>query len=123
MKVDLQRSGNYFMGQHTTASSCADCGAKVGSLPTIVKSQGQEIYLFHPVLCVSCLRYVCKKYSTICVNCDQSILPYSQVGVLKGNDGKNQFIHMTTSCLTSGSAFHGYWGKGRLYNFVEIEAC
>jgi len=30
---------------------------------------------------------------------------------------------MTTSCLTSGSAFHGYWGKGKLHKFVEIEAC
>jgi len=30
---------------------------------------------------------------------------------------------MTASCQTAGSAFHGYWGKGKLHNFVEIEAC
>ena len=45
------------------------------------------------------------------------------VGVLKGNDGEKQFVHMTTSCLTVGSACHGYWGKGQLLDFLEIEAC
>ena len=111
------------MSQHMAASSCADCGAEVGSLPTIVKFQGQEIYLFHPVICVGCLTKTCEQHSTICANCDEIILPYSQVGVLKGNSRKNHFVHMTTSCLTVGSAFHGYWGKGRLSKFVEIEAC
>ena len=100
-----------------------DCGVCIGSLPTTTKFQGQDIYLFYPELCESCLRILCELHSTTCVNCDKSILPYSQIGVLKGNDGENQFIHMTTSCLTAGSAFHGYWGKGRLHNFVEIEAC
>ena len=85
--------------------------------------QGQDIHLFHPVLCVNCLENTCEQHAAVCANCGEAIPPYSQVGVLKGNNRENQFVHMTTSCLTVGSAFHGYWGKGRLYNFVEIEAC
>jgi hypothetical protein len=42
---------------------------------------------------------------------------------LKGDNGRNLVIHMTTSCLTAGSAFHGFWGKGQLLDFMEIEAC
>jgi hypothetical protein len=103
--------------------SCAQCKTRVDFLPTIIKFQGQEIYLFHPIFCKNCLSSICKQHSTICANCGQSIPPYSQVGVLKGNDRKNQLVHMTTSCLTTGSAFHGYWGKGELHKFVEIEAC
>jgi len=111
------------MDQSKVTLSCADCGKRVETLPTITSFQEQEVYLFHPVVCVDCLIKTCKQCSTICVNCGEIILPYSQVGVLKGNDGANQFVHMTTSCLTVGSAFHGYWGKGQLLDFVEIEAC
>ena len=105
------------------SDSCTECRAKVESFPTTIEFRGQEICLFHPVLCVSCLKNICERYSTVCVNCGGVIPPYSQVGVLKGNCGENQFIHMTTSCLTVGSAFHGYWGKGKLHSFVEVEAC
>ena len=111
------------MDHRISGSSCAECKIKVESFPTTLEFRGQEICLFHPVLCVSCLRNISEQHSTICANCGQNIPPYSQVGVLKGNDGENQFVHMTTSCLTSGSAFHGYWGKGILCDFVEIEAC
>ena len=104
-------------------SSCAECRKKVDSFPTTIKFRGQEIFLFHPVLCVNCLENICVLHATICANCGETIPPYSQVGVLKGNDRKNQCVHMITSCLTVGSAFHGYWGKGELHNFVEIEAC
>ena len=103
--------------------SCAECKIEVGSLPTTIEFSGQEVCLFHPVLCADCLKNICARYAVVCVNCGEAIPPYSQVGVLKGNSGENQFIHMTTSCLTPGSAFHGYWGKGALCNFVEIEAC
>jgi hypothetical protein len=111
------------MSQSEVNLSCTDCGENVESLPTFTIFQGQEVYLFHPVLCVDCLLKICEQHSTICVNCGEIILPYSQVGVLKGNGGESQFVHMTISCLTVGSAFHGYWGKGKLLNFVEIEAC
>ena len=45
------------------------------------------------------------------------------MGVLKAEDGKKQFIHMTTNCNSAGNAFHGYLGKGGLGSFVQIEAC
>ena len=111
------------MGRYGLGLSCSDCGVKVQTSPTVINFREQEIYLFHPVFCVGCLTKTCEQHSTICANCGEIILPYSQVGVLKGNNRKNHFVHMTTSCLTVGSAFHGYWGKGHLLNFVEIEAC
>ncbi len=111
------------MRRYGASLSCSDCGAKVQASPTVINFREQEIYLFHPVICVGCLTKTCEQHSTICANCDEIILPYSQVGVLKGNNRKNHFVHMTTSCLTVGSAFHGYWGKGQLLKFVEIEAC
>ena len=103
--------------------SCVDCGKSVEILPTFTSFQGQETYLFHPIVCVGCLIKTCKQHSTACANCGEIILPYSQVGVLKDNHGRNLVVHMTTSCLTVVSAFHGFWGKGQLLNFMEIEAC
>lgn len=111
------------MGYYLSDSSCTECGITVEGLPTTVEFRGQEIYLFYPITCIKCLKKICEEYATVCVNCDEAIPPYSQVGVLKKNNGENQFVHMTTSCLTVGSAFHGYWGKGKLHNFMEIEAC
>ena len=103
--------------------SCAECKIKVEIFPTTMEFRGQEICLFEPILCVTCLEKICEAYGTVCVNCGEAIPPYSQVGVLKGNSGENLLIHMTTSCLTAGNAFYGYWGKGQLHSFVEIEAC
>ena len=103
--------------------SCAECRTAVESLPTTMEFRKQEIHLFHPVLCVNCLVNICEQHATVCANCGEAIPPYSQVGVLKGNSGENLLIHMTTSCLTAGNAFYGYWGKGQLHSFVEIEAC
>ena len=111
------------MDQRMSGLSCAKCKIRVDTFPTTVEFKGQEVCLFHPVLCVNCLEDVCVRYATVCVNCGGAIPPYSQVGVLRGNSGENHFIHMTTSCLTVGNAFYGYWGKGKLHNFVEIEAC
>ncbi|MCH8156853.1 MAG: hypothetical protein IID18_03720 [Nitrospinae bacterium] len=111
------------MNDRSSSSPCAECETAVESLPTSTDFNGQEIHLFHPVLCEPCLLNLCERYATTCVNCGEAIPPYSQVGVLKGDRGENLFVHMTTSCLTVGSAFHGYWGKGELHNFVEIEAC
>ena len=111
------------MGHRISNLSCSECEIGVESLPTTMEFQGQDIHLFHPVLCVNCLENTCEQYATVCANCGEAIPPYSQVGVLKGNNRENQFVHMTTSCLTVGSAFHGYWGKGKLHNFLEIEAC
>jgi hypothetical protein len=103
--------------------SCVDCGKSVKTLPTFTSFRGQETYLFHPIICKGCLIKTCKQYSTPCANCGEIVLPYSQVGVLKDNHWRNLVVHMTTSCLTVGSAFHGFWGKGQLLNFMEIEAC
>ena len=111
------------MGPQGMALSCSDCGERVETSPTVTSFRGQEIYLFHPIVCVSCLIKTCEQHSTVCANCGEVVLPYSQVGVLKGDNGRNLVIHMTTSCLTAGSAFHGFWGKGQLLNFMEIEAC
>lgn len=102
---------------------CVECGYRVSSRPTAAVYQGQEIHLFHPVVCEKCLLKLCQQYSTVCANCGGTIPPYSQVGVLKGDGREKQFVHMTTACSTVGSAFHGYWGKGKLHKFVEIEAC
>lgn len=100
-----------------------ECGVEVSTSPTSIAFHNQEIHLFDPVVCASCLQSLCEKYSTQCANCGEPIPPYSQVGVLKGDDGERQFVHMTTTCSTVGSAFHGYWGKGKLREFIEIEAC
>jgi hypothetical protein len=104
-------------------SKCQECGTSVDSLPTVIEYQGQEIFLFDPVICSICLHKLCESHSTECANCGGCIPPYSQVGVLKGDAGRNQTIHMTTTCNTAGSAFYGYWGKGQLRDFVQIEAC
>jgi len=104
-------------------SLCVECRTTVVSFPTTIEFRGQEIWLYRPRLCVNCLESICEQYYTVCANCGEAIPPYSQVGVLKGNDGAKEFVHMTTSCLTVGGAFYGYWGKGKLHNFVEIEAC
>ncbi|NIQ01554.1 MAG: hypothetical protein GWM98_15140 [Nitrospinaceae bacterium] len=102
---------------------CTDCNAPVTESPTVVDFDRQEIHVFHPVLCPSCLLAQCVKYSVECANCGGKIPPYSQVGVLKADDGAAQYVHMTTACSTVGSAFHGYFGKGTLGEFVQIEAC
>jgi hypothetical protein len=121
--LGLELSCKGHMNDRTLDSACTECGIAVGPLPTSADFKGQEVHLFHPVLCKPCLLGLCKRYAIVCANCGETISPYSQVGVLKGNRSENQFIHMTASCQTTGSAFHGYWGKGALHNFVEIEAC
>ncbi len=102
---------------------CSECGKEVEQIPTAVEYADQDIYLFDPVICAPCLLKLCEKYSTECVNCGDLIPPFTQVGILKGDDGTMQFVHMNTRCSTVGSAFHGYWGKGKLHNFIQIEAC
>lgn len=121
--ITLKICEHQFMGKRISNSSCSECGITIKSFPNILEFEGHEICVFDPVLCANCLEDTCKRYSTVCVNCGETIPPYSQVGVLKGNDEKKQLIHMTTSCLTPGNAFYGYWGKGTLHNFLEIEAC
>ena len=102
---------------------CSDCGERVENSPTIASFKGQETYTFHPIVCVGCLIKTCEKHSTVCANCGEIVLPYSQIGVLKEDNGRKSIVHMTTTCLTVGSAFHGFWGKGKLLDFMEIEAC
>lgn len=102
---------------------CQECGKPVNHLPTLVEFEEQEIFLFDPVTCKNCLLDFCKKHSAVCQNCGGVIPPYTQVGVLKGDKGQKQFVHMNTSCSTVGSAFYGYLGKGNLHQFIEIEAC
>jgi hypothetical protein len=104
-------------------STCQECGISVKTVPTLIEYQGEEIYLFDPTICDPCLHKLCERYSTQCANCGGCIPPYSQVGVLKGDAGQNQYIHMTTTCNTAGSAFYGYWGKGQLRDYIQIEAC
>ena len=111
------------MSQPEMILLCSDCGKKVESSPTVTSFRGQETYLFHPVVCVDCLDKTCEQHSATCANCGEIVLPYSQVGVLKDDNGMYSVVHMTTSCLTVGSAFHGFWGKGQLLDFMEIEAC
>jgi hypothetical protein len=105
------------------SSVCQECETPVNTLPTMIEYQGEEIYLFDPVVCQPCLHKLCELHSTECANCGGCIPPFSQVGVLKADNGQKQFIHMTTSCTTAGSAFYGYWGKGQLHDFIQIEAC
>ena len=102
---------------------CQECGTRVNTAPTMIEYLGEEIFLFNPVVCEPCLHSLCERYSTLCANCGGCIPPYSQVGVLKGDEGQKQCIHMTTACTTVGGAFYGYWGKGQLRDFIQIEAC
>ena len=102
---------------------CVECGGTAGPRPTIVDYQEQEIFLFYPIICAQCLFRLCEQHSVTCANCGGIIPPFTQVGVLKGNSGTKQFVHMKTTCSTVGSAFHGYLGKGELREFIQIEAC
>ena len=102
---------------------CQECGGKVASIPTCLEYKGEEIFLFDPAVCQSCLEKLCEIYSTECANCGGAIPPYSNVGILKVGGGQNQYIHMTTQCNTPGNAFYGYWGKGTAREYVQIEAC
>lgn len=111
------------MVENSQIKFCQECGGKVLTRPTVIEYHGQEIFLFTPVVCPECLLQLCEQYSIPCANCGGWIPPFSQVGVLKADGGEKQFVHMTTTCSTVGSAFHGYWGKGELREFVEIEAC
>jgi len=106
-----------------TSHTCSECRTQIGELPTQVEFDGHEIHLFHPVLCADCLLSQCETYSADCANCGGKIPPYSQVGVLKADQGKTEYIHLTHYCNTAGSAFYGYWGKGQLRKFVQVEAC
>ena len=103
--------------------TCEECGKKVKFIPTILEYKGEEVFVFNPVVCKPCLEKLCEKYSTQCANWGGTIPPYSKVGILKAKNGKNQFIHMTTQCNTAGNAFYGYWGKGSIREFIQIEAC
>lgn len=105
------------------AARCSECGAAVADRPTCIEYEGEEIFLFDPVVCAPCLIFLCERYSVECANCGGAIPPFSQVGVLKADHGERQFVHMTTRCTTVGSAFHGYWGKGQLRSFIQVEAC
>ena len=102
---------------------CQVCGEKVASVPTFLEYKGEEIFLFDPAVCQPCLEKLCENYSTECANCGGTIPPFSNVGILKAENGLNQYIHMTTQCNTAGNAFYGYWGKGAAREFVQIEAC
>ncbi len=103
--------------------SCVECGIRVESIPAFLEYKGEEIFVFNPVLCKPCLENLCENYSTECANCGGTIPPYSNIGILKAGNGQSQYIHMTTQCNTPGNAFYGYWGKGKVSEFVQIEAC
>lgn len=111
------------VSKNSQTTLCSECGIEVSQLPTVVEFDRQEVHVFDPVFCASCLLSLCEQYSVECANCGGKIPPYSQVGVLKTETGASQFVHMTTVCSTAGSAFHGYWGKGALGNYVQVEAC
>ena len=49
--------------------TCSECGRKVKSLPTILDYKGEEVFVFDPVVCKSCLEKLCENYSTECANC------------------------------------------------------
>ena len=93
------------------------------SFPTLLEFKGQEIFVFNPVICEPCLENLCRNYSIECANCSEAIPPYSHVGILKAGNGENQYIHMTTQCNTPGNAFYGYWAKGMIMEYLQIEAC
>lgn len=109
--------------KNTRRTSCSECGTGISKLPTVVEFDRQEIHVFDPVLCPACLLSLCERYAVDCANCGGKIPPFSQVGVLKTETGASEFVHMTTVCSTAGSAFHGYWGKGALADYVQVEAC
>lgn len=127
--VPLNQRANLDTMKLTTVSKssqtayCSECETEVSQLPTVVEFDRQEIHVFDPVFCASCLLSLCEQYSVECANCGGKIPPYSQVGVLKTETGASQFVHMTTVCSTVGSAFHGYLGKGTLSNYFQVEAC
>ena len=102
---------------------CQECGKTVVSVPTTLEYKGEEIFLFDPIVCGSCLEKLCETFSIECVNCGGTIPPYSSIGILKAGDGQKQYIHMTTKCNTPGNAFYSYWGIGTVLEFVQIEAC
>ncbi len=102
---------------------CKECGTKIKLVPTTLEYKGEEIFVFDPVVCKPCLEKLCEGYSTECANCGGIIPPYSNVGIIKAENGKNQVIHMTIQCNTAGNAFYGYWGKGSIREFIQIEAC
>ena len=62
------------------SSVCQECKAPVSKVPTVVEYQGEEIYLFNPIICKPCLHRLCELHSTQCANCGGCIPPYSQVG-------------------------------------------
>ena len=68
--------------------SCMECGTKIKSVPTTLEYEGEEIFVFDPVVCKSCLEKLCENYSTQCANCGGTIPPYSNVGILKAENGK-----------------------------------
>ena len=103
--------------------TCMECGKQVTSVPTFLEYKGQEIFVFDPVICKLCLEKLCENYSIECANCGGTIPPYSHVGILKAGNGQSQYIHMTTQCNTPGNAFYGYWGRGTIREFIQIEAC
>lgn len=109
--------------KNSQTDHCSECETEIFQLPTVVEFDRQEIHVFDPVFCASCLLSLCERYSVECANCGGRIPPYSQVGVLKTETGVSQFVHMTAVCSTVGSAFHGYWGKGALRDYVQVEAC
>lgn len=111
------------MAEKSQNPVCRECQSPVTERPTVLEYEGQEIFLFDPVVCGECLEGLCRDYSSVCANCGGAIPPYTQVGVLKSDNGQRQLVHMSATCSTVGSAFHGYWGKGKLHNFIEIEAC
>ncbi len=111
------------MPTESDSKPCSECGKPVAERPTFVEYEGEEIFLFDPVICQPCLLELCKQHSVMCANCGGWIPPYSMVGVLKANNGERQYVHMTTRCTSVGSAFHGYLGKGTLGQFVQVEAC
>jgi len=109
--------------KHSQTAECSECETGIAQLPTVVEFDQQEIHVFDPALCAPCLLSLCERYAVDCANCGGKIPPFSQVGVLKTETGESQFVHMTTVCSTVGSAFHGYWGKGALHDYVQVEAC
>lgn len=111
------------VSKNSQKTLCSECRTEVFQLPTVVEFDCQEVHVFDPIFCTSCLLSLCEQYSVECSNCGGKIPPYSQVGVLKMEAGASQFVHMTTTCSTVGSAFHGYLGKGTLGDFVQVEAC
>ena len=106
-----------------TPTPCSECGQAVPERPTTLEYEGQDVHVFHPILCRECLFAICERYSVECANCGGKIPPFTQVGILKADQGQQQFVHMNTACTTVGSAFHGYLGRGETGQFIQVEAC